>query len=80
MNAVGPTPAPNRDFTKALGRVLSRPAVLWLPREVLRVMFGEIADAALLASLRAEPRKLLDTGFSFDHTEVEAALRELLGR
>ncbi|HJZ56819.1 MAG TPA: TIGR01777 family oxidoreductase, partial [Gemmataceae bacterium] len=80
VNLVGPGPATNRDFTKALGRVLGRPAFLWLPRSALRVMFGELADAALLASLRAVPRKLLDTGFVFDHVELEPALRFLLGR
>ena len=40
-------------------------------------MFGEIADAALLASTRAVPHKLLDTGFTFDHADLVPALRAL---
>ena len=80
MNLVAPNPVTNRDFAKTLGRVLRRAAFLWLPRPVLRIMFGEIADAGLLASLRVLPQKLLDTGFAFDHTELSAALRFLLGR
>lgn len=80
VNVTAPNPVTNREFTKALGRVLNRPAVLWLPRAALRAVFGEIADSALLASLRVLPRKLLDTGFAFDHTELEAALRFVLGR
>jgi uncharacterized protein (TIGR01777 family) len=80
VNFTAPHPVTNRDFTKTLARVLRRPAVLRLPRAALHVLFGEIADAALLVSLRVLPRKLLDSGFAFDHTELEAGLRFLLGR
>ncbi|MBA4063494.1 MAG: TIGR01777 family protein [Isosphaera sp.] len=80
VNVCAPNPVTNREFTKALGRVLRRPAFLWLPRVALRVMFGELADAALLASMRAVPRKLLGGGFAFDHGELEPALRFVLGR
>lgn len=80
VNVVGPNPVTNREFTKTLGRVLRRPAFFWLPRFVLRAMFGEIADEALLASMRVLPKKLLDTGFTFDHSELTAALRFVLGR
>jgi uncharacterized protein (TIGR01777 family) len=80
VNLCAPNPVTNHTFTKTLGRVLSRPAFFWLPRSALRVIFGEIADNALLASMRAVPRKLLDSGFAFDHTELEPALRYELGR
>jgi hypothetical protein len=80
VNICAPNPVTNREFAKTLGRVLRRPAFMWLPRIALRVMFGEIADEGLLASIRAVPRKLLDTGFAFDHTELSAALRFLLNR
>jgi NAD dependent epimerase/dehydratase family enzyme len=43
-------------------------------------MFGEVADEALLASMKARPGKLATSGFHFDHTEMEPALRFLLGR
>jgi uncharacterized protein (TIGR01777 family) len=80
VNLMAPHPVPNRAFTKTLGKVLGRPAFFWLPRAVLKAMFGDIADAALLASMRAVPGKLLDSGFVFDHAELEPALRFLLGR
>jgi NAD dependent epimerase/dehydratase family enzyme len=80
VNVVGPNPVTNREFTKTLGRVLRRPAFFWLPRLALRAMFGEIADEALLASIKAVPKKLLDTGFAFDHADLAAGLRFLLGR
>ena len=80
VNMCSPHPVTNRVFTKTLGRVLSRPAFMWLPRFALKVMFGDMADEALLASTRAVPTKLLDSGFAFDHVELEGALRFLLGR
>jgi uncharacterized protein (TIGR01777 family) len=80
VNAVAPNPVTNRTFTKTLGRVLHRPAFFWLPRFALRAMFGAITDEALLASMRAVPAKLLARGYEFDHTELEPALRFLLGR
>jgi hypothetical protein len=80
VNVVGPNPVTNHTFTKTLGRVLSRPAFFWLPRVALRAMFGEVADEALLASMRAKPAKLLASGFRFEHADLEPALRFLLGR
>ena len=80
VNVTAPNPVTNRDFTRTLARVLRRPALLTLPRVALRVMFGAMADGALLTSLRAVPRKLLETGFAFDHSELEGALRFVLGR
>jgi uncharacterized protein (TIGR01777 family) len=80
VNVVGPHPVTNREFTKTLGRVLRRPAFFWLPRFALRLMFGQIADEALLASMRAMPKKLQDTGFVFAHADLAAGLRVGLGR
>ncbi|MCE9564241.1 MAG: TIGR01777 family oxidoreductase [Planctomycetes bacterium] len=80
VNSCAPEPVTNHEFTKSLGRVLRRPAFFWLPRFMLRVMFGGITDDALLTSLRTVPKKLLDTGFTFDHSELISALKSLLGR
>jgi uncharacterized protein (TIGR01777 family) len=80
VNVVGPSPVTNREFTKTLGRVLRRPAFFWLPRLALRAVFGPIADEALLASMKAVPKKLRGTGFAFDHPDLAAGLRAVLGR
>jgi uncharacterized protein (TIGR01777 family) len=80
VNAVAPEPVTNADFARALGRVLHRPAVATVPAFAARLMFGEMADALLLAGQRVVPRVLLDSGFRFDHPTVEDALRtELAG-
>ncbi len=80
LNAVAPNPVTNREFTKTLGRVLRRPAFFWLPRFALRAAFGQVADEALLASMKAKPATALASGFRFEHAELEPALRFLLGR
>jgi uncharacterized protein (TIGR01777 family) len=80
VNAVAPHPATNADFATTLARVLGRPALLPLPAAAVRLLFGEMGDALLLASTRVEPGRLAAAGFSFRHPELEPALRHLLGR
>ena len=80
VNLVAPAPVTNAELSRALGRVLHRPALTTLPAFAARIMFGEMADALLLASQRVQPKKLLDAGFRFDHPTLEDALRaELSG-
>jgi uncharacterized protein (TIGR01777 family) len=78
VNAVSPNPVTNRDFTKTLARVLSRPAIAALPAFAARLMMGEMAGELLLASARVEPARLLDSGFKFQFPELEPALRHLV--
>lgn len=79
-NAVSPNPVTNREFTRLLGRVLRRPTVFPMPAFAARLALGEMADELLLASARVVPKKLLDSGYSFRHPQLEPALRHLLGR
>jgi uncharacterized protein (TIGR01777 family) len=78
-NAAAPNPVKNAELTKALARVLRRPAILPVPVPVLRLVLGELAGE-LLASIRASPERLAETGFEFADPELEPALRRLLGR
>ena len=78
VNAVAPNPATNLEFTKTLGRVLSRPTLFPMPGFAARIAFGEMAEALLLGSTRVEPRRLADCGYSFQYPTLEAALRHLL--
>jgi hypothetical protein len=80
VNAVAPRSVRNLEFTKALGRVLSRPTVMPLPAFAARLAFGEMADELLLASARVEPARLLASGYKFRHPELEEALRHVLGK
>jgi uncharacterized protein (TIGR01777 family) len=79
LNVVAPNPVRNEEFTRTLGRVLSRPTFFSVPAFAARLAFGEMADEALLASSRAVPKRLLDAGFRFRHAELEDALRAMVG-
>ena len=79
VNVVSPNPVTNKEFTRALARVLSRPAPLLVPSFVLRLAYGEMADETLLSSAQVRPAKLLASGFEFGHPDLERALRHVLG-
>jgi uncharacterized protein len=77
VNACSPAPATNRDFSRALGRALKRPAVMPVPQFALRRMFGEMASV-LTASERMVPARALELGYQFDYPELDWALRAAL--
>jgi uncharacterized protein (TIGR01777 family) len=79
-NLVAPAAATNREYTKALGRVLRRPTIAPLPGFIAKLAFGEMAEDLLLGGQRVRPDALLDSGFRFTWPEVEGALRHALGR
>lgn len=80
LNFVAPNPVRNADFTKALGSVLARPTFLPVPAFGVRLAFGEMADALLLASQKVEPAVLKARGFAFSWPRLELTLKHLLHR
>lgn len=78
VNVTSPSPVTNAEFTRVLGRVLGRPALMAVPAFALRLAVGEMADEALLAGCRAVPAKLVEAGFHFQDPVLEPALRKLL--
>jgi len=80
FNAVAPNPVTNAEFTRTLGRVLRRPAVLPVPAAALRLVLGAMADETVLASARVVPTRLAASGYRFRHPTLEQALRFELGR
>jgi NAD dependent epimerase/dehydratase family enzyme len=79
LNLTAPNPVTNREFTRVLSTVLSRPAVFPVPRFGPRLLVGsELADALLFTSARVQPAVLESSGFSFSHASLEAGLREML--
>ncbi len=78
VNVVAPNPVTNLEFTRALGRALHRPTLLPAPGFALRLAFGEMAQATILASERVLPARLSAAGFHFEYPEIEAALRAVL--
>lgn len=78
INVVSPNPVRNGEFTKTLGRVLSRPMFLNIPGFAVRFLFGEMADALLLSSTRVEPTRLISSGFVFKYPRLEGALKRIM--
>ena len=78
LNATAPNPASNRDFSKALGRALGRPAVVPVPGFVLDLKFGSEFGAVLRGGQRVVPKRALELGFEFEHPDLDGALRDLL--
>jgi uncharacterized protein len=78
VNVVSPNPATNEQFTKALGRALGRPTPFPVPATALRLLFGQMADEALLAGQRVHPGRLLALGYRFRHPELDGALAAAL--
>lgn len=79
VNLVAPAPLTGEAFAKELGRVLGRPSFARVPAFALEALYGESARAALLASQRVLPKRLVASGFSFMHPSLDSALRFLLG-
>lgn len=79
LNAVSPNPVTNREFTRALANALRRPAIFPVPAFALRLMFGELASV-LLASQRVAPRVAERSGYRFRFPNLDAALRNILGK
>jgi uncharacterized protein (TIGR01777 family) len=79
LNASAPAPVTNRDFGRALGRALHRPAIVPLPGFALKLALGE-ASKVLLTGQRAIPEKALVLGFAFQYPDIDSALAEVIKR
>ena len=78
INVVAPHPVTNEEFTKTLGRVLSRPTFMTMPAFAARLAFGEMADEMMLSSTRVAPKVLEGAGYKFRYPQLGAALEHLL--
>jgi uncharacterized protein (TIGR01777 family) len=78
INVVSPNPVTNEEFTKCLGQVLSRPVLFTLPSIILKATLGQMAKELLLTSTRVTPKKLIDSGYTFQHARLDPALRSIL--
>jgi uncharacterized protein len=78
VNVVAASPVQSGDFVRALGKAMNRPTFLPLPEFVIRAVMGEMGDELLLTSARAVPQALLEAGYQFLFTDIDAALRAAL--
>ena len=78
VNVTAPEPATNRELSRALGRVLRRPAVVPVPGLALKALYGEMAFVVTTGQ-RAVPARLLELGYGFRRPDLEEALRGTVG-
>ncbi|MCR9229421.1 MAG: TIGR01777 family oxidoreductase [bacterium] len=78
VNFVAPDEVTNLEFTKTLGKVLSRPTCLPVPAWGVKTAFGEMGQELMLTSARVVPKKLTEAGFQFQYPQLEDAFRSVL--
>ena len=78
VNLTAPNPVTNSELSTALGHALGRPAFLPVPGMAVKLLYGDMAEMVTTGQ-RAVPAKLQAMGFDFRHTEIEPALKDVLG-
>ena len=78
VNAVSPNPVTNKEFSKALGRAVNRPAIVPVPGFVLDVKFGGEFGHVLRGGQRVLPKRTQELGYSFKHPDLDEALKDLV--
>jgi len=79
VNATAPEPVTNKEFSRALGRALHRPAFAPVPGLAVRLLYGEMADIVIHGQ-RAVPARTEALGYGFRHPALDEALRDALRR
>lgn len=79
FNFTGPAMVRQKQFAKALGRALNRPAFMPAPSFIIKAIMGELGGS-LLQGQRAIPKKLIDSGYSFLFSDVDTSLKEIFGK
>jgi uncharacterized protein (TIGR01777 family) len=78
VNGTAPNPVTNKEWSKALGRALGRPAVLPIPGFVLEVKFGREFGKVAQGGQRVLPKRTEELGYGFKFPEIDGALRDLV--
>jgi hypothetical protein len=78
LNVTAPEPVTNKEFSRALGRVLHRPAFAPVPALAVKTLYGEMAEIVTTGQ-RAVPKRLTELGYAFRRPDLEEALRAATG-
>ena len=79
INVSAPKPVTNKEFSKALGRALHRPAFAPVPKPAIKLLFGEMSQI-VTTGVNMVPRRAQELGYAFEHTEIDEALASALGK
>jgi uncharacterized protein (TIGR01777 family) len=78
INGTAPHPVRNMDFVKTLGAVLKRPAFFPMPATIVKLLFGQMGEELLLQGKSVVPKKLQDSGYPFQYTNLQSALSDII--
>ncbi len=78
INLTAPNPAQAKEFAKAMGKAMKRPALLKVPKLGPQTLLGKELVTALLQSQRVVPKELIDAGYEFKHPDIGSAFRDIL--
>ncbi len=79
VNGTAPSPVTNKEWSKALGRALHRPAVLPIPGFATELKFGREFGKVAQGGQKVLPKRTEELGYAFKYPEIDAALRDLVG-
>jgi len=77
VNVCSPNPVRNKDLAKALGRAFHRPSFMPAPGFMIKLVLGEFGSV-ILEGQRVIPKRLMDSGFTFQYPEIDKALQEIV--
>ncbi|MBV36994.1 MAG: TIGR01777 family protein [Rickettsiales bacterium] len=77
FNLTAPHPVTNERLTKVMGKALKRPTFATMPAFALKIIVGEMATM-LLTGQRVHPKKLEESGFTFEYPTIDEALDDLI--
>jgi len=78
INIVSGQPVSSQQFAKALSGAIKRPALPRIPARAVRVMFGEVADAALLVGAEVKSERMSELGIKLQHTDIQECLTDIM--
>lgn len=76
FNLTAPENITNKTFTKELGRQMHRPAFLFIPGFILKILYGDAA-VLLTTSPEVSAQKITHAGFKFRYPDISEALKEI---
>ncbi len=79
VNVCSPNPVRNRDLAKALGKALHKPSFMPAPGFMVKWVLGEFGSV-ILEGQKVIPRRLLESGFTFQYPDIDAALKKIVGQ
>jgi uncharacterized protein len=79
VNGTAPNPVTNKEWSKALGKALHRPAVLPIPGFAVEVKFGKEFGKVAQGGQKVLPKRTEELGYAFKFPAIDGALRDLVG-